>query len=309
MTEIAPWATLTLTIDPSRASAAAWAADLDALDALAGLAAGLAGVEGTERRDPSTFGAPARVELVVYAAVADAPALEPQLLRLADDLGLRVHLRVEVHDEDYRDAWKAFYTAQVFGDPPGGLLVRPSWIPRAPGQPEAEIVLDPGRAFGTGLHASTRLCLRWICAVPHPDPGTQILDLGCGSGILGVAAARLWGCPTLFVDFDPESTDTAQENAELNDLARLTRTLTGELSDVPAAERFSRILANIRPSVLLPIAQGLVARLAPDGRAVLSGILSEEGPEVLEAYRAVGAAARIYDELEEWCSIEVVRAP
>jgi ribosomal protein L11 methyltransferase len=234
---------------------------------------------------------------------------------------LPLRLDAEVHtDDDWRDAWKSFYCATVLGN--DTLLLRPSWIERRTGDPTRELVLDPGRAFGTGLHATTRLCLDRICALFEASraatdvssPPRSILDLGCGSGILGLACARLFehADPVVMVDSDPEATATTMENARVCGLVDRVDVDTGDVREVEQTRRFDLVLANIRPEVLTPAAASLAQRLRPGGRLTLSGILDHEADDVLEAYTRVGlvsdhTAHGGRRSLEGWTALDLAR--
>ena len=283
-----PWATLTIHFHGPAADDPAVLEERT--EALAALLAEDPRVGGVETRDPTTLGATReRPELIVYTAPDALGAVLDGLRRLGEDLGLGLEVASEVRtDDDWRDSWKRFYAPILFGD--GALLLRPSWIPRRPGDPARELVLDPGRAFGTGQHETTRLCVDRLAALAR-DPGVrpeEALDLGCGSGILALAAALLF--PSIrrlvAVDNDPEATETTRENAEHNHLGHALEIVTGTLADV--AGRFDLIVANIRPSVLIPAAPELARRLNPGGVLILSGILTEEGDLVAAPYEAAG---------------------
>lgn len=160
-------------------------------------------------------------------------------------------------------------------------------------------MLDPGRAFGTGRHASTRLCLDWIADLPPPHPAT-VLDLGCGSGVLAVAAALHLGARVVAVDVDADAVETTRENAAANGAA-----VEAHRADLAGAPRgpFACVLANIRTEVLVPGATEIAARVAPGGVAVLSGILDEEAPAVLEAFTRAGTRPAVAGRRDGWCCI------
>jgi ribosomal protein L11 methyltransferase len=268
-------------------------------------------VDGTITVDPADPVAPWGVvqpTVVAYTAVSTSDAVAVACRELAARFGLDATTSVEVHaGEDWKDAWKAHYRHLSFGD--GTLGLRPSWLPRRDGDPTCELVLDPGRAFGTGLHESTALCLERLCTLAHDGLlPTSVLDLGCGSGILGLAALRLWPDAVqraLAVDVDPEAVATAQENARANDLHERLHTVVGDLS-VVRGPPFTLLLANIRPDVLVPIAVDLRALAAPGATAVLAGILDEEADRVRTAYREAGwiASARATMHQADWVSLQ-----
>ncbi|MCX4239563.1 50S ribosomal protein L11 methyltransferase [Paraliomyxa miuraensis] len=313
MTE--PWATVRIQL--VRGADGALANDaVDRLDALGLLLADEPAVGGVERRDPGTLVNAATPEQWAYTTPPGVEAVVARALALAGSVGLRVSTEVEVHhDDDWRESWKRFYQPQVLGN--GALLLRPSWVERRPGDPEREVILDPGRAFGTGLHESTRLCLRRLCMrwAEGLRPRT-VLDLGCGSGILLMAAARLFPGARLWgVDYDPEAIETAEENAVLNELDTRAKLWVApvdemELGPTSELEPVELLLANIRPEVLVPSAGRLRGLLAPGGRVLLSGILVEEASVVRAAYQAVGLQFEpAADDVDgEWQAIEL-RAP
>ncbi len=283
------------------------AEDVDRLAELAALLADETGVGGVETQDWDTFGAPELPRLRVYTTPEAMRWVDPAARALAARLELSVRVTGQRHDgEDWAEAWKRYHTSQAYGAPGRRrLLVRPSWIPREASDPTREIVLDPGRAFGTGLHPSTRLCLQWLCRGIE-NPRGPVLDLGCGSGILGLAAARLFSVPVVAVDVDPEATETTRENAVRNRLDWLVCAHTGHLGAAGDRE-FAVVIANIRPSVLIPLAPALVRHMAPAKPGILSGIPEEDASEVLEAYQAAGVHARIWQVQDEWCAVSVRR--
>jgi ribosomal protein L11 methyltransferase len=159
--------------------------------------------------------------------------------------------------------------------------VVPSWL--TPPEPNAvNIVLDPGMAFGTGTHATTGLCLEWLAA--HPPRGLDVIDYGCGSGILAIAALKLGARTALATDTDPQAFATARENAERNGvLKRLSLCLPDNLSGNAAADV---VLANILAPALVALAPALTRLIRPGGMLILSGLLAGQAEEVETAYRA-----------------------
>jgi ribosomal protein L11 methyltransferase len=178
------------------------------------------------------------------------------------------------------------------------LWIVPSWH-AAPDPSAINIELDPGMAFGTGSHPTTHLCLEWI--TEHIGPGNRVLDYGCGSGILGIAAARMGAAEVLGVDIDDQALEAAAANAQRNGVR-----LNLQHSREPLEASFDRVVANILTNPLCVLAPALAARLAPGGRLALSGVLETQAGQVIAAYDpylplAVGASR------EGWVRLEGAR--
>ena len=297
-----PWATLEIRLhDPGDGG---WGEAGERLEALAALLAEDDRALGVETRDMSTLGHQAlHPELIVYTRPDALAELAAAASRLAQELRLELELTPTVRtDDDWHDTWKQFYAPIIFGD--GALLLRPSWLERRPGDPARELVLDPGRAFGTGQHETTRLCLDLLVELAAAaTPVRRVLDLGCGSGILALAAARLFPAagPIVAADNDPDAAATAAENAAINGLEHRVDCVTATVRELDTVHDL--VLANIRPSVLIPIAADLAARVARGGTLILSGILGEEADAVSAAYLAVGLHPRPRRDLNEWCAL------
>jgi ribosomal protein L11 methyltransferase len=212
-------------------------------------------------------------------------------------------------DADWANAWKASYRPLRIGR---RFLVIPAWMQDEvrPEPGELPLVLDPGMAFGTGLHPSTQLCLRALEDLELSGRG--VLDAGCGSGILSIAAARLGAARVDAFDVDLIAVRATQENAGLNALARpVNAFLSGgpDASDLWRNATWDVILVNILPHVILALFDaGLHTYLAPGGRMVLAGIIEAREPEVRERLDALGLAIvrRLSD--GDWVAL-VVEAP
>lgn len=315
MTDHSSWATLTVAFRPTpsqrqRIERDALAAIADAMESMASMLAEEPGVGGVENRDATHSDVDWPV-MVVYTTPGSLEELEGQTRRLADSLNLSCDYRGETHVGDaWKDAWKRHYRPIDIGST---LRLRPSWIERTEDRPPHELVLDPGRAFGTGLHATTRLCLDQLVA-GHENGWalTSVLDVGCGSGILGLAAARLNPkAAVTCIDNDPEATETTRENLELNGIeAGRFEVVTGVLDEVDPAQR-DLVFANIRPEVLIPNAEALLARTGDT--LILSGILDIEADPIREAFRAPAEAAGFAEadthQREGWVAIVYRKQP
>lgn len=157
------------------------------------------------------------------------------------------------------------------------LWIVPSWH-QAPDAGAINLVLDPGMAFGTGSHPTTRLCLEWLDRTV--TAGVSLLDYGCGSGILAIAAARLGAVRVAGVDIDPQAVIAARNNAEAN-------AVSAEFSDsaAPVAGEYDLVVANILSNPLRVLAPAICAHVRPGGKLALSGILAEQSEEIIAIYR------------------------
>ena len=206
----------------------------------------------------------------------------------------------ELHDESWRDAWKRFFVARRLGR---RFLLRPSWDVVPAGPSDRVIDLDPGRAFGTGAHASTQLCLEAMEVLEEEGRRPcRVLDAGCGSGILAIAAARIWPeCELVCLDVDPEAVQTARENAERNGVAEKITFLVGDAADVSGS--FDLVLANIQLEVLTRVARSLAGLLSAGGGLVLSGLLEGQESAASEAYVPWGLQVARTLAMDEWRAV------
>lgn len=212
----------------------------------------------------------------------------------------------ELADADWRDSYKAHFKPWQFG--------RLHWVPiwqrdeyRVPAG-DAVLWLDPGLAFGTGNHETTRLCVERLVALAT-ERGTagRVVDAGCGSGILALSAALLGFADVTGFDNDPEAVRVSQENAALNGLAGRVTFATGDLT-TGLARPADIVLANIQADVLIRFARELVAAVAPGGALVLSGILSRENASVREAFEALAPGWAINARtMGEWSDVLLTR--
>ena len=206
-------------------------------------------------------------------------------------------LRVRrVDDADWTDAWREHYVPQRVGR----VVIVPSWAEEAIGPNEVAITLDPGMAFGTGLHPTTRGCLLLLQDV-EPMPA-EVLDVGCGSGILALAALRLGAAHAVGRDTDPLAVHVAAENADRNGLADRFEVHPGTV-ELPAARRYPLVLANLVASVLVDLAPALAAHTAPGGTLVASGIIESRATEVIDALLANGLRVVTRRDDGEWVSL------
>ena len=192
-----------------------------------------------------------------------------------------------VRREDWAESWKRHFKPLQIG---AALLIRPGWSHRKARKGQKVLVLDPGLSFGTGQHPTTAFCLEELVSRRKPGQKQSMLDLGTGSGILAIAAARLGYAPVHALEFDPVALRIARENARRNSVAKKLTFAQQDVSKLAPASSFkySLICANLVSSLLLSEQRKLVARLAPGGVLVLAGILKQEFRSVEQAYREVG---------------------
>ncbi len=238
--------------------------------------------------------------------IPDAKPVLAQLVLRAEELfqdGIHVNIRVEtVADQDWAHAWKAHFHVMRITD---RIVVKPAWKPFDPEPDDLVIHLDPGMAFGTGTHPSTCMCVKQIQA--GLTPGQTFLDVGCGSGILMIAAARLGASRVVGIDMDPAAVAVAEENLEKNEVSPDRYHLCAGTLDQMDHTPYDLIAANIIAQTLVAIMADIRQRMAPDGRAVLSGIILERLPDVESALKQQGLTILTRDTDAEWVTITVGR--
>lgn len=267
----------------------------------------------------------------------DATAARAAIAQVERDLG---HLQAfglrpigalavrPVHEEEWAAAWKQHFPVLRVGR---RIVIRPTWRRHRRAPDDVVLALDPGMAFGTGLHPTTRLCLagieRW--ADEGLTDGARALDVGCGSGILAIAAARLGARSVHGVDTDPIAVDATIANARRN---RVLRQVTAAQGSVPlptgagagglgtgtgglgagirraaATPPFDLVLANLIASLLGQLAPALADSLRPGGRMLASGIFIDREPDVIRAFEAAGLEVLRRDQETDWVLLDVVR--
>lgn len=327
------WATLELKVFPQTGELGE-----ETLDTLSYFLAELPGVGGVETRDggpdllnplsladPNQSSEPqdptrkdieswfaGEAGVVVYTTPEHLEALDAKAHRIASSLSLRVITRTQERDDDsWRDTWKQFYQPIDIGEK--RLRICPSWQEQTPSKAQHTLILDPGRAFGTGLHESTRLCLQALAQWDAPGTNTRVLDLGCGSGILGLSVAKLWDQALqdiIFCDLDSDAVETTQENAELNAPWSVTmQFVTATAPTLDLDQPANWLIANIRPEVLIPDAAAICGHLAQNGLLLLSGILDEESEEVLKRYTEQGLKCIEQTHLRGWTALTLRKTP
>jgi ribosomal protein L11 methyltransferase len=237
------------------------------------------------------------------AAPAAIEATERALWHL-QAFGLRPlsELRVRLVDErDWTEGWKEGYQPQRIGR----VLIVPSWLDAQSVAGDVVLRLDPGMAFGTGLHPTTRGCLQLLQAV-EPMP-SRVLDVGSGSGILGIAALALGAERVDALDTDPIAVQATLDNAGRNGVRDSLAAAVGTLDD-RTHDPYPLVLANLVAAVLVDLAPRLASATAPRGTLLVSGIIAERGAEVVAALEATGFATEERLDDREWLSLRMRRA-
>jgi ribosomal protein L11 methyltransferase len=244
-------------------------------------------------------GDPVAVERAAAEVGAALGHLQAFGLRPIGDVTTRV-----IEETDWAEAWKAHFPVLRVGR---RIVIRPTWRRHRRQPDDVVIALDPGMAFGTGLHPTTRLCLAALERVADRGlvTGARVLDVGCGSGILAIAAARLGAASVLGVDTDPIAVEATAANAARN---RLARRIAARAGSLPTGESpFDVVLANLIAGVLVALAHELAAEVRPGGILVASGIYVDRETEVRDAFAAVGLEVRDRSAEGDWVALEAIR--
>ncbi|NDJ61192.1 MAG: 50S ribosomal protein L11 methyltransferase [Chloroflexi bacterium] len=299
------WIEVALTVDGEAAEATA---DVLQRYGYQGVAIEFEGIPA-ERLDDDEL--PPPTHMTVRAYIRDderAPETKAQLEAALGHMSLMYPMPTPVYrtvdEEDWAEAWKQHYKPLRIGV---RLLIRPVWVEIARRPDEIEIALDPGMAFGTGTHPTTQLCLEALDA--HIQPGAQVFDLGTGSGILAIAAAKLGAAHVLAVDNDPVAVEAALENVAQNDSIDKITVQAGSLASVVgSARRFDVLVANILARVIIAMCEERLGEvIRPGGLGLFSGIMVTQADDVEAALRATGLEPFHRRVQGDWVVIEARR--
>jgi len=206
-----------------------------------------------------------------------------------------------VAEADWAEAWKKRLTVMHIGQ---HIIIRPSWLEHEPGPKDIVVQLDPGMAFGTGLHPTTQLCLVALEKLTHPT--VDVLDMGTGSGILAIAAAKLGAGRVLALDNDPLAVKIARDNITTNGVQDTVNVLCGSLAKAPGS--YDIVVVNILAKVIIEMVQdGLATRVSPGGRLIATGIIAGQEPKVVTAMEQQGLVLTERQQIEDWVCLVAER--
>ena len=250
--------------------------------------------------------------VTVRAYLPEDARLESSLLALAERIAALRHAGAAlgagtishsfVADEDWAETWKAYIHTEKIGE---RIVVRPTWEEYTPSADEIVIELDPGAAFGTGAHATTAMCLRWLEHLV--SPGMRVYDVGCGSGILAVAAAKLGAGEVIAMDYDPVAVSVAEENIRQNNVHNVVACESDLLSACEEAAPAELITANIIADVIIRLFAQLDRHLAPGGTLLASGIIDDRIADVEHAAAEHGFTVLDMTCEKEWAAMIIRR--
>ena len=225
----------------------------------------------------------------LFDAEVDTQAIINLLVQLMPDVPANTYKVEQLEDKDWIRAWMDQFKPMQFGQ---NLWIVPSWT--QPPKPEAvNLMLDPGLAFGTGTHPTTSLCLTWLDQ--HAPKGLAVIDYGCGSGILALAAQKLNAASVTGTDIDPQAITASKQNAKRNQ-EHIEFALVEDFSPPPC----DLLIANILAGPLKELALEFNRLLKSGGTLVLSGLLASQADELITHYRTLGIELSTFEQQEEW---------
>ena len=245
-----------------------------------------------------------RITVSIYYPVQEhtpqrARRIEQALWHLGQLYPIPAPLFSSVQEEDWADAWKKHYAPLRIGKQ---VLVCPAWETARPQPGDVVLKLDPGMAFGTGLHPTTRMCLETV--EEQVRPGMSVLDMGTGSGILSILAAQLGAHPIMALDSDQVAVRCARQNAAYNGVEGIMEVMQGSLADLSPYPAWDLVLVNILAKIILQMfEEGLAQRVRPGGMLVLSGILEDQAPLVLTTMERHGISPVGRLQIRDWVTL------
>lgn len=233
----------------------------------------------------SLFDAETHAEFIVETLQANMPALQDN------------HFKIEaIEDKDWVREWMDQFQPMKFGE---NLWIVPSWH-ATPDANAVNLMLDPGLAFGTGTHPTTAMCLQWLDQ--HPPIGKTVIDYGCGSGVLALAAKKLGASQVAGTDIDPQAVQASLENAKRNQ-----ESITFHLVNEFESEPVDLLIANILSGPLKALAPEFAELVKPGGQLILSGLLTSQADELIEHYKAYGFELNELATTDEWARLSGIK--
>ncbi len=245
-----------------------------------------------------------------YFKAEDNAALRlAQVDELASELsdGSEYDLELKrIENRDWEEYWKRFFHTEKVSE---RIVIKPSWEKYDAGRDDLVIEIDPGMSFGTGQHPTTRMCLSMLDEMSTEFSGCSLVDLGCGSGILSIAAAKLGYTDITGVDHDALAVEIAIENSRLNNTAELTDLSVADMSDLSISKKYDVVVINMLASLLAKFAEPSVALLKPDAesRLILSGMLNTQYEETVKLYCGLGLKILDTYQNDQWQSAILVK--
>jgi len=232
----------------------------------------------------------------LFDAETNPQAIIQQLTQQVPEVPASAYKIEQLEDKDWIRAWMDLFKPMQFGD---NLWIVPSWL-EAP-QPDAvNLMLDPGMAFGTGTHPTTSLCLTWLDQ--HAPKNLSVIDYGCGSGILALAAQKLGAASVVGTDIDPQAITASRQNAERNH-----ENISFELVKDFDSEPVDILVANILAGPVKELAGEFIRLLKPGGTLILSGLLANQAEGLVNHYRGLGVELDTFEQHEEWGLLAGIR--
>ena len=226
---------------------------------------------------------------VFLSSEADSSSLEAALREQLAQFGGHHTWQIDseqIENKNWQESWKDYFHVERVSE---HIVTKPSWEPYEPRPGDCVVEIDPGMSFGTGQHATTKGCLCFLDKLPRGSAKKRFLDLGCGSGILSIAAAKLGYGPITAVDIDDDAVRIASENLKANKVSDGVEALVADIATWDAPHPYDIVAANILAPVLVANAARIAAAVSrPDGFLLLAGILTEQFDDVAAAYTDLG---------------------
>lgn len=242
----------------------------------------------------------------VVACVVEVPGAQEEIDALQKELEEAGATEINIgpyEEQNWEEAWKKFFKPRRIGK---HFVVRPTWEEFEAKPDDLVIVLDPGQAFGTGDHPTTRMCLALL--EDAEVEGKLVLDVGCGSGVLSIGAKLLGASEIVAVDIDPLAVEVTKENARMNQVDLIAEVSDGLPEGLkPESWEPDVVLSNIISAALMRIAGDVSRTIAPGGRWIVSGILRANWPDVKETAEANGFSLKVMSEEDEWVAATFLR--